>query len=68
MKAANIERVNGVVFGRRRRDRYLIVDKWCEKCNDDVVEEGAHKDDSTFKPMKGEMDHTHQNIRRVPTQ
>lgn len=41
------------------------ADKWCSDCGCDVIEEGVHKDDPTFKSIKEEMDGFHQNIQRI---
>ena len=43
---------------------------WCEKCKDNVIELGAHKDDPNFQKIKEDMDKIHQSINfpRVPTQ
>ena len=41
---------------------------WCEKCMDNVVEKGAHREDLAFRQIKEIMDKIHQNIPRVSTQ
>lgn len=38
---------------------------YCEECRSDLTNEGAHRDDLTFKPTIGKMDQIHQNIQRI---